>query len=108
MIAGMQAFASGADTGILLAQGINDPTPATPADARYDDSAGTQSYLFASFTFEAENAGTVEINPEGFLLDSSGPVSFDTKGVTITVVPEPGMTGLLIVAGLAALRRRQR
>ena len=110
-IANMSGFAGAADSsGILLSQGINDPGPVID-DSGFDDSAGTVSYLYATFTFDAIGVGTVELTPDSFLLSSNGLVDFTTDGATINVsaIPEPTSAfGIAVLACLAGSIRRRK
>ena len=109
-ITNLVGFSGTSDSsGILLSQGFSDPGP-TIDDSGFDNSANTMSYQFATFTFEAVEVGTVEINPDGFLLSSDGLVDFSSNGATVIVsVPEPG-AAVTIAVGLlvGGLYRRRK
>lgn len=110
-IANMSGFSGNPNTsGILLSQGFGDPGPVFD-DAGFDNSPGTMSYLYATFTVEAIGIGSVVVAPDSFLLSSDGLVDFTTADATINVVPipEPGIGfAVVLCVGLAINIRRRR
>ena len=108
-IANMSGFAGAGSSGILLSQGFSDPGPVID-DAAFDDSAGSISYQYATFSFVATGIGSVDVSPDSFLLSSNGLVDFTTNNATINVVPipEPGSAIALVLTGCMATCFRKR
>ena len=103
-LSGAFGFATGLDagTGIVASQ----TATGTQSDTFFDATAG--AFLFARIDFQANDRGTVDINPNGISLNGGVLDNLSVTSGTINVIPEPSVCVLLLIGAAGALSSRRR